>query len=169
MVPLVFLWGLCLHLKVLWCSGRALPAPACVSHILPVTVVAGGGHGQSAPTSNTIPLVPGPCCSPWLSLAPKISKITSLGLDEQSRAELHPLSRRLYHGWLSWAVALRDKPAQPQPWGQAWPYLACSQEALVPSASVQVLLCVVASERTSHLQQIPPALLNKVAKEHWKL
>lgn len=57
--------------------------------------------------------------------------------------------------------ALREEPALSQPWGQAWPYLACSREVLVPSASLQVLLCLVASERTSDLKQTPLLCLTR--------
>lgn len=50
-------------------------------------------------------------------------------------------------GGLCWPVALRGKRVLSQPWGQTWPYLACSQEGLVALASVQVLLCLVGHHR----------------------
>lgn len=74
--------------------------------------------------------------------------------------------------------ALGEKPVLPHPWGQAWPYLECSQEGLVASPWVQVLLCLVGAEQltvASVRENIrfntdsPSFLLKKVAKGDWKL
>ena len=52
------------------------------------------------------------------------------------------------HAEDTWVVlASGHRQREPCSWGWAWPYLECSWEALVASAWVQALVCLVGAEQ----------------------
>lgn len=75
--------------------------------------------------------------------------------------------------WVSWPVALREKPALSHlGTGLALPLMLSGGSggfSFSPSAAVFGRSSQVASERISDLKEIPPGLLGRVAKGHWKL